>query len=88
MELAVTWPRLLLSLPTTRFPPLAEAAQATLQEGAGESLMPCDGSPNILPLSWSSRKEPLGRGAGDLGPLCMKKILSACYALPFLWKTT
>lgn len=70
LELAVKWPRLPPFLVTMWCPPLAEAAQATMPEAIGMSAMPCDGYANIYQLSHGWR-EPLGRGAWDLGPLCM-----------------
>lgn len=80
-ELAVKKPCLLPSLVTMRLPPLAESAQATLQEGTGKSPTPCDGSANILPPS--SR---LGRASGQcMGPQAFAHEKSSWHAIPCLF---
>lgn len=87
VELATSSPFPVPCSPFLLFAPLAGTAQATLQEGTGESPMPCDIAANTLPLSsWLER----AIGQGSRGPwafLC-GKILSACCPLPFLQKAT
>lgn len=57
------------------FSPLAGAAQATLQEGTGESPMPCDICANTLPPSWWLERTTGQRSKGPWAFVCVKNPL-------------